>query len=702
MPINQGRFTAAYSFSGNCPTKEPYDEDTARAGQQTPALLSQQSSMICQSSLDNFGEALANNLRALKATPPYSETSTTIYANDMEQPSFALPSTTVQPTQTAHGRQEDTSDDESVRPTRVLASPSHSRPFFNPPTLESTPCSSTTTQNTAWMQPAWTRDLPTMNPTQYILTETAHRQLIHNTAPVARCKVTCVGADTIEDGTILTMPNIHDLIRTLATVNHPNAIMVLVAILEMPSPYTCTLFDLPRAAREHYNYNPITVILPDHWKDKIRDHLGLPSVAEEAEPPRATLRRHGENELKIPWSNNDDPNYNATDCNLYNTYAKLGYLTDKWAWVQGVGPAVDPKTGLRIHHATHKHQFHPPLVRGRGHQPKYRERLCEHFTSAGHCRNGLACADSHTELMLARYRCKNFLRGQTCDHVGRRSGRSKTCDHAHGLDFLDPTGTETSQRNVHHDTLPEALTSTPFPPPITDHMKKTMTNPMWIPIPSPALEADNTFQWDDAAYGLPPKIPGQYVPPEVPEEIHALQTAIEFIIGITTSNNNMPLEAAEVMLEEAIPRFLWYLEKPRTTNQHSPMLKTYNPSLEELQHGHPAIRPSANDLTTTYNSIAKVCRNRIQRARETLAERRLTDPARQPTNQPTPTPAWPSLESTIVAPPFRPDDYTTVQQIHAQEQESDAWAVDRQWRSEASPTRKNQPQQFANTTVANV
>ena len=141
--------------------------------------------MICKASLDSLGQAIADNMRALKTTKACSDTSTTIYANDMDQPTLALPSTTIQPMHSAQGRQKGSSDDESVRPTQIVDSPSHPQPFFNPPTLESTPCSSTTTQNTTWMQPAWTRDLLTMNPTQYILTEnctqTTNPQLVQST-----------------------------------------------------------------------------------------------------------------------------------------------------------------------------------------------------------------------------------------------------------------------------------------------------------------------------------------------------------------------------------------------------------------------------------------------------------------------------------------------------------------------------------------
>ena len=298
-------------------------------------------------------------------------------------------------------------------------------------------------------------------------------------------------------------------------------------------------------------------------------------------PPLGTTRGNIPTHRICTEEFHDDVTRSPADCQLYNTYVYMGLQPSEYAWVRAYGPPRHPKTQLRLHNISqHGLPYHPPLLRGRGVQPKMHAGLCGRWANTSHCSEGPACKWQHAPEYLQDCLCRNFLRGVPCC-INKDGDIIRRCDHVHGTELNDPTGHQTMHREVRWHTLPDALTRTPHPPKPTDADLQHCPTCVYIPIPTKHICEDTTLTWSDNAYGLtpPPPIFTEYKPNiKVPR----LQIALDLLARQSATHRSLPLEASRILMPTL--RTIQDLFSPGP-NRWCNILDTYDCDQFEFYHG---------------------------------------------------------------------------------------------------------------------
>lgn len=291
-----------------------------------------------------------------------------------------------------------------------------------------------------------------------------------------------------------------------------------------------------------------------------------------------------------------------------------------YAWVLMEGPPTDDN-GLHFHNPQTNGTYHPRLARDIGVQPKEGRPLCRHFARRGRCHDNNKCDKLHVP--TSGMSCRQYTSGHRCRQM-HDHGR---CDRIHGSKVSHPTGTETrgdgGRLAITPDTVPDLLTTSAYPPPVTQTELDKAANAFWFPVPSPHTYTRHKDNMDNALYGLPP-FPRNWRQPHMDLPVPAVQNGFHTLLESINNPSNLPTESAAWLLENCLVPMIEAL--PMAAEEYDPGMTEIDrrgrPSpLEERPTRRGPLREELTHITTFLMQRVEHVRAELERERGNLRER---------------------------------------------------------------------------------
>ena len=321
---------------------------------------------------------------------------------------------------------------------------------------------------------------------------------------------------------------------------HPHDINVVSP--HTAEPWSEFHMHLPEQAKWYYNENAIWIALrPEQAREWLTPQQWLPGQPHPlaARPMGATLSRRPTEE-DLP--NAEFPSRHRDDLLRWSGLNRGGCPpSGVYGWVL-LEDAPHDEDGIRVH-APALGVYHPPFARDRPKQPYEGAELCHNFQRRGICPFGRVCHHMHAPHNVYKALCRTYHKGERC---------RPSCERIHGLDINDPQGRDLhTSLQVKPDTVPEILTTSPWPPRTTFRERANTPRPLWCAVPCWETYSALQHYMTESLYGAAQPSPN-WRPTQLPQEVHDAEHAVDYALTMLAETRVLPPEISLEVFERHI------------------------------------------------------------------------------------------------------------------------------------------------------
>ena len=462
--------------------------------------------------------------------------------------------------------------------------------------------------------PTWMTNHRPMEDNSLVPTLAQHRVLDTATE-------TCVGHAAPQNGQgsllqevlYLRCPDFPVMLARIAAAGLPTPADTPIVIPGMPTPYARPYSELPPAAQQHFLTHPVWAMLPKTAENSLR----VPERRNSA--PHPLSDRPLGTEVDYPlWQGLTLPCYDPVKLKQWAAFNAAGLTPHHvYGYTLCSGKRRNAR-GVQVHNDRWG-VFHPQITRERPTQPHTHRPLCHMWTRNAMCDLGRTCTHQHSVDRLPDAICLQYLKRGHCV-------RGPACRFIHGIDINDPTGKEMASDAlpVRPDTVPDVLTDSPIPPPITDRERSLTQEPVWVPNAVPTVFAHYEKCMTNDLYGTPPT--GWWEPTPPPPKQNQLEMAFDKLLQLVSNKRVAPPEVGRWIMDNGLSNLATRLG--RATEHYDENLTSLCDDGRPISAEH---RPRKRKLDDDYSRIADHLWYTV-RDRSEAINRQLDELVRHPEN----------------------------------------------------------------------